>query len=94
MRWIITNHRYGGMGINREVVGMIEELEKKIEKGEFRFGETKRLKRMKKSLALRRAREILVRAGLSDTAKLYGYVIALEKLVEALEEELEHLRNR
>ncbi len=76
------------MGI--EVIEMSEEeildLEAKIARGEFRFGETLKLKHLKKIKASEEAKENLKKAGVSDSAKLYAYIISLEKRLEALEE--------
>jgi len=64
----------------------IRELEDRIARGEFRFGETLKLKHLKKIKASKEAKEILKTAGVSDNAKLYAYIISLEKRIEALEE--------
>jgi hypothetical protein len=67
-------------------------LREKIARGEFRLGDTLRLKHLEKVEASKQARELLKGAGISDPAKLYAYVVSLEKRLEALEELLEYLR--
>ena len=64
----------------------IRELEEKIARGEFRFGETLKLKHFKKIRASKEARENLKKASVADHAKLYAYILSLEKRLEALEE--------
>ncbi len=64
----------------------IRELEEKVARGEFRFGETLKLNHLKKVKASKEARELLKKAGVADDAKLYAYIISLEKRLEALEE--------
>jgi len=67
-------------------------LREKVAKGEFRFGETLKLKHLEKVEASKEAKELLKGAGVSDSAKLYAYVASLEKRLEALEELVEYLR--
>jgi len=67
-------------------------LREKIAKGEFRFGETLKLKHLEKVEASKQAKELLKGAGVSDSTKLYAYVASLEKRLEALEELVEYLR--
>jgi len=69
----------------------IDELREKIARGEFRFGDTLRLKHLQKVEACREAKELLKKAGVSDNTKLYTYVVSLEKRLEALEELLQLL---
>lgn len=72
----------------------VELLEAKVAEGRFSFGDTLRLKRLKKIKACEEAKENLKQTGVSDAAKLYAYIAALEKRLEALEEEVEFLRCR
>jgi HPt (histidine-containing phosphotransfer) domain-containing protein len=67
-------------------------LREKIARGEFRFGDTLRLKHLEKVEASKEAKELLKGASISDSAKLYAYVASLEKRLEALEELVEYLR--
>ena len=72
--------------------GEIDKLREKIARGEFRFGDTLKLKHLEKVEASKQARELLKEAGVSDSAKLYAYIASLEKRLEALEELVEYLR--
>jgi hypothetical protein len=72
--------------------GEIDRLRERIARGEFRFGDTLRLKHLQKVEASKEAKELLKGAGVSDPAKLYAYVASLEKRLEALEELVEYLR--
>jgi hypothetical protein len=74
--------------------GEIDKLRERIARGEFRFGDTLRLKHLEKVEASKQARELLKGAGVSDNAKLYAYVVSLEKRLEALEELLQLLLSR
>jgi hypothetical protein len=67
-------------------------LREKIAKGEFRFADTLRLKHLEKVEASKQAKELLKGAGVSDSAKLYAYIVSLEKRLEVLEELVEYLR--
>ena len=67
-------------------------LREKIAKGEFRFADTLKLKHLEKVEASKQARELLKGASISDSAKLYAYIVSLEKRLEALEELIEYLR--
>jgi hypothetical protein len=67
-------------------------LRERIARGEFRFGDTLKLKHLEKVEASKEARELLKGAGVSDSAKLYAYIVSLEKRLEALEELVEYLR--
>jgi len=74
--------------------GEIDKLREKIARGEFRFGDTLRLKHLQKVEASKEAKELLKKAGVSDNTKLYAYVVSLEKRLEALEELLQLLLSR
>ena len=74
--------------------GEIEELRERINRGEFRFSETLKLKHLEKVKASKEARELLKGAGVSDNAKLYTYIVSLEKRLEALEELVDLLVKR
>jgi len=67
-------------------------LREKIAKGEFRFADTLKLKHLQKVEASKEAKELLKGAGVSDSAKLYAYIVSLEKRLEVLEELVEYLR--
>ena len=67
-------------------------LRENIAKGEFRFADTLKLKHIEKVEASKQARELLKGASISDSAKLYAYIVSLEKRLEALEELIEYLR--
>jgi len=69
----------------------IRNLEKSIEEGRFRFGDTKKLKRLKKKLEAREKRR---RVRKDDFQSLLDYIDALEEFIQALEEEIEFLRYR
>jgi len=75
------------------VVEMSEEIKKlkeRIEKGEFRFGETLILQMKLKQIDTEKSKELLKRQGLSD-ASLYAYVASLEQRIKTLEELVEML---
>ena len=61
-------------------------LEARVNRGEFRFGDTLRLKHLKKVNASKEARRMFEASGAADLPKLYAYIVSLEKRLEALEE--------
>jgi hypothetical protein len=72
----------------------IDDLKERISRGEFRFGDTLRLKHLQKVEACKEAKKLVKKAGVSDNTKLYAYVVSLEKRLEALEELLQLLLSR
>ena len=71
----------------------IKKLKERIEKGEFRFGETLILQMKLKQIDTEKSKELLKRQGLSD-ASLYAYVASLEQRIKTLEELVEMLIKR
>jgi len=69
----------------------IEKLEKSIAEGRFRFGDTKKLARLKKK---QKVAELRKRVKKDDFKTLLDLIDAIEERIQAIEEEIEFLRRR
>jgi len=67
----------------------IERLEKLIAEGRFRFGDTKKLERLKKKY---KVAELRKKVKMDDFKTLLDLIDAIEERIQALEEEIEFLR--